>query len=458
MSIKAGYLTPHPPLIIPQVGRGMEREIENTIEAYKKVAKKVKDYSPDTLILISPHAPAYLDYFQIASGSEMSGTFEDFGAEDVKVQIDLDQDLSDLIIEEGRKKDLSLGYKGNTELLDHGSMVPLYFIQKEYSCPIVRLSVSGFSLEEHYKYGMAIQKAVEKSEKRVLVIISGDLSHYLDKEKDNYSEIGEEFDNLVEKSFETGEFLDLLLLEEDYINRAGECGLSPLAVFMGIADGYQVNGEWMSYEAPFGVGYGVGEFVLVDKNKDRKYLKKMIKFREEKLRDTRESESEIVRLARHSLESMVNLGEVEDPKWKLSSYLLEEKAGVFVTLNKNGKLRGCIGTIESTQKNMAVEIMKNAVSSGLKDFRFNPVKDEELDELIYSVDILAQSERIDSFSQLDIKKYGVIVESGNRRGLLLPNIESVKSVEEQVNIALDKAGIGPNEDYILKRFEVTRYF
>lgn len=458
MSIKAGYLTPHPPLIIPQVGGGMEREIENTIKAYKKVAKKVKDYSPDTLILISPHAPAYLDYFQIASGSEMSGTFEDFGAEDVKIQIDLDQDLSDLIIKEGRKNELSLGYKGNREVLDHGSMVPLYFIQKEYSCPIVRLSVSGYSLEEHYKYGMAIQRAIEKSNKDIVVIISGDLSHYLDKEKDNYSEIGEEFDSLVERSFETGDFLDLLLLEEDYINQAGECGLSPLVVFMGIADGYQVSGDWMSYEAPFGVGYGVGEFVLLDKNRDRKYFEKMAKIKKKKLREIRESESEIVRLARHSLESMVNLGEVEDPKWELSSYLLEEKAGVFVTLNKNGKLRGCIGTIESTQKNMAVEIMKNAVSSGLKDFRFNPVKDEELDELIYSVDILAQSERIDSFSQLDIKKYGVIVESGNRRGLLLPNIESVKTVEEQVNIALDKAGIGTNEDYILKRFEVTRYF
>lgn len=458
MSLQAGYLVPHPPLIIPEVGKGMEREIDNTVMSYEKVGKQVKEISPDTLIIISPHAPAYADYFQVVGKRKISGSFQEFGADMVQLESDIDLELTSLIIEEGEKRGISLGYKGYREPLDHGTMVPLYFINKEYSYPVVRLSISGFSLEEHYNYGIAIQKAIKKSGKNVVVIISGDLSHNLDKSKASYSKKGEEFDLLVGKTFQTGDFLPLLSLNEKYISEVGECGLRPLVTMMGILDGYDVKGDWMSYEAPFGVGYGIGELKPLGKNPDREYFEKIVNFKKEKIKERRDKESEIVRLARHSLESMVNLGEIEDPKWDLSSNLLEDRSAVFVTLNKDENLRGCIGTLEPTEENIATEIMKNSISAGLKDHRFNPVKQEELEKITYSVDVLGESEIIDSKDKLDVNKYGVIVESGNRRGVLLPNIESVTSVDEQVQIALEKAGINRNEDYILKRFEVNRYF
>lgn len=136
---------------------------------------------------------------------------------------------------------------------------------------------------------------------------------------------------------------------------------------------------------------------------------------------------------------------------------MKNKAGTFVSIKKNGELRGCIGTILPTKENIALEIISNAISSGTRDPRFNAVREDELDSLSYSVDVLLEPEPIDSIEDLDVKKYGVIVRAGFRTGLLLPNLEGVDTPEEQVSIALRKAGISPKENYSMERFEVIRY-
>ena len=141
----------------------------------------------------------------------------------------------------------------------------------------------------------------------------------------------------------------------------------------------------------------------------------------------------------------------------LPAELTEKRAGVFVTLKKDGDLRGCIGTISPVTGNIAEEIIRNAVSSCSHDPRFYPVREEELDTLEYSVDVLKEAERIDSIDQLDVNKYGVIVTSGYRRGLLLPNLEGVDSVQQQLAIALSKAGIASGEKFEMERFEVVRH-
>lgn len=134
-----------------------------------------------------------------------------------------------------------------------------------------------------------------------------------------------------------------------------------------------------------------------------------------------------------------------------------QKAGAFVTLKKDGQLRGCIGTVQPVRNNLAQEIAYNAVSSALKDPRFPPVRKDELAELELSVDILSPMERIDSPADLDPTRYGVLVRSGSRSGLLLPALEGVSTVEEQLNIARRKAGISPDEPVELYRFTVTRH-
>jgi len=137
--------------------------------------------------------------------------------------------------------------------------------------------------------------------------------------------------------------------------------------------------------------------------------------------------------------------------------LLDKRAGVFVSIKKFGALRGCIGTIMPTRENLAEEIIYNAINACSRDPRFYPIVPDELDDLKVSVDVLSDAEPVTSKNDLDVTRYGVIVSKGGRRGLLLPNLEGVDTVEEQLNIALSKAGIGQGEKYDIERFEVVRF-
>jgi len=166
---------------------------------------------------------------------------------------------------------------------------------------------------------------------------------------------------------------------------------------------------------------------------------------------------EYVKLAKYSVENYVKTRRMAKLYDNIPDEMLSQQAGVFVSLKKNGNLRGCIGTIEPTKDSIAEEILEIAVTAAVGDLRFEPVREAELEELVYSVDVLSTPEPVASKELLDQNIYGVIVTSGSKRGLLLPNLEGVDSVDEQISIALRKAGIRPNEDYNLQRFKVVRH-
>jgi AmmeMemoRadiSam system protein A len=163
----------------------------------------------------------------------------------------------------------------------------------------------------------------------------------------------------------------------------------------------------------------------------------------------------VVKLAKETVESYIRKGKVPKPR-KLTPEM-KERAGVFVSLHKHGQLRGCIGTFEPKEKNVAEEIIANAINSSTGDPRFSPVTASELDDLEYSVDILTKPEPVTDISQLDHKEYGIIVESDWKKGLLLPDLEGVDSVEEQIAICRLKAGISAGEPIQLYRFQVRRF-
>ncbi len=163
----------------------------------------------------------------------------------------------------------------------------------------------------------------------------------------------------------------------------------------------------------------------------------------------------LVRLAKKTVEAYIKEGKVFKPQ--RLTLKMKERAGVFVSIHRLGELRGCIGTIEPQRSNLAEEIILNAISSAIRDPRFLPITPAELKDLEYSVDVLTKPEPVKSKDQLDPKRYGVIVEAGFRKGLLLPDLEGVDTVEEQINICRQKAGIAPNEPVKLYRFEVKRY-
>jgi len=163
----------------------------------------------------------------------------------------------------------------------------------------------------------------------------------------------------------------------------------------------------------------------------------------------------LVRLAKKTVEMYISEGKVlKPPKLTLR---MKDRAGVFVSIHRLGELRGCIGTLEPQRSNVAEEIILNAISSATRDPRFLPITPNELKDLDYSVDVLTKPEPIKSQDQLDPKRYGVIVEAGWRKGVLLPDLEGVDSVDYQIDICRQKAGIAPNEPVKLYRFEVKRY-
>jgi AmmeMemoRadiSam system protein A len=160
-------------------------------------------------------------------------------------------------------------------------------------------------------------------------------------------------------------------------------------------------------------------------------------------------------LAKDTIEGYVKDGNIPDPGELTPE--MKGRAGAFVSLKIGGLLRGCIGTFEPTRENVAQEIIANAISSATRDPRFPPVSPEELEDLEYSVDILSKPAPVTDMTDLDPQRYGVIVESGGRRGLLLPDLEGVDTVDKQIEICRAKAGILASEPVKLYLFEVKRY-
>lgn len=146
------------------------------------------------------------------------------------------------------------------------------------------------------------------------------------------------------------------------------------------------------------------------------------------------------------------------PILPLDDEMLNEKAACFVTLhNADGSLRGCIGTILPVHDSLQGEIRENALSAAFHDPRFQPLQPDELDPVVISVDILSKPEPIDDLESLDPKKYGIIVSSGHRRGVLLPDLDGIDTIEQQLFIAMQKAGIPTGMDIDVERFTVHRY-
>ena len=163
----------------------------------------------------------------------------------------------------------------------------------------------------------------------------------------------------------------------------------------------------------------------------------------------------LVELAKKTIEMYVR--ERETPRPTSLTPEMQDKAGVFVSIHKHGQLRGCIGTFEPTQSNVAQEVIRNAISSATRDYRFSPVTPDELPELTYKVDILTKPEPINNKSELDPTRYGVLAIHGGKRGILLPDLPGVDDVDQQIDIACSKGGILPDEPAKLYRFEVRRF-
>ena len=174
MSILAAFMVPHPPMIVPDIGRGSEAQIEETTKAYEKVADEIADLKPETIIITSPHATMYADYFHISPGKGANGSFAGFGAPNVTFYEQYDSALRDRICSLTKAEDFPAGTLGEVERdLDHGTMVPLWFIRRKYDgFKILRIGLSGLPLTDHYRLGEIINEAVEDTGRRAVIVAS----------------------------------------------------------------------------------------------------------------------------------------------------------------------------------------------------------------------------------------------------------------------------------------------
>lgn len=461
MSMLGAIITPHPPVLLPEVGGGREREIAATDRAMRTAAETVAAWQPDVIIVSSPHTILYRDYFHIAPGDGAVGDMGRFGAPEVRIQASYDTLLREEIIRRAEAEGLHAGTLGQRDPeLDHGVLIPLYYLRKAgVRCPIVRMGLSGFSPLDHYRLGKCVQDAVNALGRRAVFLASGDLSHKLKADGPyGYAPEGPQFDDAVTHTMASGDFLEFLTIDPALCERAAECGLRSFQVMAGALDGLAVEPQLLSHEGTFGVGYAIALFPVTGRNDSHCYEKDYLLAKNDRLATRKANEDPWVKLARRSLETYVKTGQrLTSLPEDLPAEMTTQQAGAFVSLHKNGQLRGCIGTIAPTCENLAWEIVQNAVSACSRDPRFSPVRPDELDELEYSVDVLGAPEPVDSPAALDPKTYGVIVSCGGRRGLLLPDLDGVDSVEAQLSIALQKGGIRENEPYKIERFKVVRH-
>ena len=458
------YLMPHPPLIIPSVGKGQEREIQNTIDACNQIGEEISNLEPETVVIITPHGTMFSDVLAISNEEHIKGNFRQFRDFDTDIEGRIDKEFNEELINTCNAENIPVAGIDSNILkkfnrkyeLDHGAMIPMYFINKYYKkYKIVHVTYAALSDIELYKFGMAIRKSAKNLNKKIVLIASGDLSHRLSEDGPcEYSPEGSKFDKLLLDNLQKGDVLSIFNMDKYMVECAGECGLRSVFIMLGAMEGEEVRGKLLSYEGPFGVGYGVMAFDNELRNHSN--FEELINMKKELYNKKVSNSNLYVKLARESLNHYYTYGHLIAKPSQLSKELSKEKGGVFVSLKKLGDLRGCIGTFLPTTDSIAEEIIKNSVEAAIHDPRFPRVTENELLDIDISVDVLSRPHK-STKEELDPKKYGVIVIQGHKRGLLLPDLEGVDTVDYQLQIACEKAGINPHEEYEIERFQVTRY-
>jgi MEMO1 family protein len=452
-------IAPHPPIMVPEVGREAIADVRCSIDAMAALTERVIHSGAETVILISPHAPLEPDAFVAYDGPQLHADFSNFRAPTTTVHAELDEELLKEITRAAAETAFEVvRIRGD---LDHGTAVPLYFLQRHgWNGRVVALGYSFLSNEDHLRFGNCIRAAVDKVGRRVAFIASGDLSHRLKPDAPaGYNPQAHLFDEEVVDAIRSNSTGRIVNIDPELRRTAGECGYRSMLVAIGVAQELESRCEVISYEAPFGVGYMVAQLLSEPPASAVLSEPPAVAGGPKIQADSKEpGGAELPTLARQVIETFVTTGKLIGAPENLSE-LLQQRAACFVSIKTlDGDLRGCIGTIEPEKNSLAEELIANAISAAARDPRFPPVRADELPTLKYSVDVLSQPELV-RLDDLDPNTYGVIVEDqdGGRRGLLLPNLKGIETAAKQVEIASRKAGIPVGAEVKLWRFRSDRY-
>jgi AmmeMemoRadiSam system protein A/AmmeMemoRadiSam system protein B len=471
--------------MVPEVGREAIVEVRSSIDAMAALTERVIRSGAETVILISPHAPLESQAFVAYDGPQLFGDFANFRAPTATVHAELDDELLNEITRAAAEENLVTNRIKGIDL-DHGTAVPLYFLQRNgWRGRVVALGYSFVSNEDHVRFGKCIRAAIDRLGRPVAFIASGDLSHRLKLDAPaGYNPEAHRFDEEVVDAIRSCATVRIVDLDPEVRRMAGECGYRSMLVAIGMTEGLDQSCEVISYEAPFGVGYLVAQLFAAGSAHESEppavaggLTNKASTVSvppasadtplsvppasaggsETQANSNQSTGAGLAALARQVIETFVTTGQVLSPPEDPSD-LLNARAACFVSIKtRAGDLRGCIGTIEPVKDTLVEELTANAVSAATRDPRFPPIRADELPELKYSVDVLSAPEPT-TVADLDPNVYGVIVEDGSgRRGLLLPHLEGIDNAITQIEIASRKAGIPTGAEVKLWRFRADRY-
>lgn len=439
--VRVAVLMPHAPILVPAVGGARGRDADATVGAMRAAAARVVSAAPESVVLVSPHSPRHPTAFGIWRGGWLRGSLDQFGAPEAGVNLQNDLQLASAIATEARVAGVET-WDITRGPLDHGALVPLWYLTDAgWHGPTVVLSLNHPQAGGLVELGRVIAAASVTLGRRIAIVASGDMSHRLKPGAPaGYDPRAKRFDRAFIETVGRGAYHNLLRLDPGLQELAAEDAVDS-TVIAASAVGWSAAGhEVLSYEGPFGVGYGVA--VLFDGNG----------------RPTASCGGwgGLPRVARASVAAVLNGREAQPPQ--ATDDVLRQRHGVFVTIRgREGELRGCVGTLSPQFPNVIAETWQMARDAAFRDGRFPPVRPEELPSLSFEVSVLQPLEEAASETELDPRRYGVVVgtEDG-RRGALLPSIPEIRTVTQQLAIARRKGGIEPGEPVRLQRFTVTK--
>lgn len=467
MNLLNGYILPHPPLLV-MGSEEQKQKLQATYSAYEVVASEIENSGAELVVLITPHGPLFVDGLCVYDSPQIVGNFSSFGHKEITGVWDNDTNFINALYQNAQRAQIpfvKLDHKIVEEFdlsseLDHGAMVPLKLLETSLKDKkVVVINYGLMSVDTLYQFGQLLTETLNMQEKKSIIIASGDLSHYLSESGPyGYREEGVHFDHQYVKAFSEDKWENLLFVDDKLLEQAGECGKRSIEILLGAFDGLSYDSKKIAYEAPFGVGYLVGRLSPANIGVESR-LPKILEKQKEILAQHIAEESSVVALARQCIKKYLSEEETLRPNEKLDIEESGQRFGVFVSLKDSGGLRGCMGSTGGIAPTVEEEIVEMAIKAATKDPRFEEIDLTELDRLTISVDILSKSQQVIDKDELDPSVFGVIVKSNHKQGLLLPNLEGIETVEDQISIVLNKAGIDATvEEYQLYKFTVNRYY
>lgn len=440
-------LMPHAPILVAGVGRDHHAHVQHTIRAMTTVARHAVATQPDTILLISPHSPRHSGAFGIWQTPLLHGSFEQFGAEENRVDLPLDHDFADRLAKVASAHGLNT-WRITSGALDYGATVPLsYLIAAGWKGPTVVVGLNDAGPGGLDDLGIAIAETAAALERRLAVIASGDMSHRLTASAPcGFHADGTRFDRTFIDFLRTGTPRDITRLDQSLLDHAAEDVVDATHVALATTDYATPGRSVLSYEGPFGVGYGVA--ILAERPGNTTATTS----------DTDASATvlshpaDLPRVARSAVLAEVN-GHPDAPPFQAAGELKHPQA-IFVTVRaRNDVLRGCRGSAMPSGRDLVAETWLCAQEAAFHDPRFPPLRVMDLPNVRLSVSILSSLEPVASIADLNPLFYGVLVSAADgRKGLLLPAIKGVDSAVEQVRLAKHKAGIRLDESVTIQRF------